>query len=195
MGFFVLFLVFSGCFYGCSYNRIVNNEEVMEAAWSKVENQYKRRYDLIPSLVKTVQGAADFEKSTLTALTEARASVGRMQLPESIGKEPGKIQEYMKAQSGLGSALSRLLVVSERYPTLKASQNFLSLQDQLEGTENRIAVARKDFIDTVTLYNSTIRGFPTNFIASLHGFERAPQFSVPQEEQQLPEVEFDFKNK
>ena len=101
----------------------------------------------------------------------------------------------MKAQDGLGGALSRLLMVSENYPTLKASASFLDLQNQLEGTENRIAVARKDFIDSVARYNSLLRGFPTNFIANLHGFERAPHFSVPEEEQQLPEVEFDFKNK
>ena len=195
VGGFVLFCGFSGCYYVSKYNKIVTQDEEMGSTWSKVENQYKRRFDLIPSLVKTVRGAADFEQSTLTALTEARASVGKVQLPESIGKDPGKIQAFMKAQAGLGSALSRLLVVSERYPTLKASQNFLSLQDQLEGTENRIAVARKDFIDSVTMYNSTIRGFPSNFIANLHGFERAPQFSVPEEQQQLPEVEFDFKKK
>ena len=142
---------------------------------SEIDNQYKRRFDLVPQLVSTVQGAADFEKTTLDEVTEARASVGRMQLPPGIPTDPAMLQSYMQAQQGLGAALGRLFAVSEAYPQLKATQNFLSLQDQLEGTENRIAVARRDYIDSVRAYNTTRRRFPTNFIAGMFGFDEIPQ--------------------
>ena len=174
------------------YNAIVGLEEKTEAAWSEIDNQYKRRFDLVPQLVNTVKGAAEFERSTLEAVTEARASVGRMQLPPGLPSDPAKLQAYMQAQQGLGAALGRLFAVSEQYPQLKATQNFLGLQDQLEGTENRIAVARRDYIDAVRQYNTTIRRFPSNFVAGWFGFEKVPQMEAPAEERETPQVEFDF---
>jgi len=174
------------------YNSLVNLDEKTRAAWSEVDNQYKRRYDLIPQLVSTVQGAADFEKSTLEAVTEARASVGRAELPSEMPSDPAKLQAYIQAQQGLSAALGRLFVVVERYPELKANQNFLSLQDQLEGTENRIAVARRDFIDSVRQYNTYLRRFPTNLVAGLFGFDARPQLEIDEGERETPKVDFDF---
>jgi LemA protein len=179
---------------GGRYNRLVGLHEQVKAAWSEIDNQYKRRYDLVPQLVSTVQGAADFEKSTLENVTEARASVGRMQLPSELPSDPGQLQQYMQAQNSLGGALGRLLVVAERYPQLQANESFLSLQDQLEGTENRIAVARRDYIDSVRVYNTEVRRFPTNIVAGLFGFERVPQLESSPEERETPQVEFEFDN-
>jgi LemA protein len=187
----VLVLIVGGTFMG-RYNKLVTTQETIEAAWSEIDNQYKRRFDLIPQLVKTVQGAADFEKSTLEAVTEARASVGRAQLPAGLPTDPAQLQAYAQAQQGLGSALSRLMVVVERYPEIKANQNFLSLQDQLEGTENRIAVARRDYIEAVRIYNTTRRRFPGNLIAGMFGFEKQPQMQFDAAERETPQVEFDF---
>ena len=177
------------------YNTLVTGQETIEAAWSEIDNQYKRRYDLIPSLVSTVKGAADFEKSTLEAVTEARASVGRAQLPTGAPTDPAQMQAYATAQQGLGAALGRLMVVVERYPELKSSQNFLALQDQLEGTENRITVARRDYIDAVRIYNTTRRRFPANMIAGMFGFEKQVQLELAPEVRETPTVEFDFENK
>ncbi len=171
-------------------NGLVARQEGVEARWSEIDNQYKRRFDLVPQLVATVKGAADFEQSTLQAVTEARASVGRVQLPSNLPTDPAKLQAYMAAQQGLGAALGRLFAVSEAYPQLKATQNFLSLQDQLEGTENRIAVARRDYIDAVRDYNTTRRRFPTNFIAGSFGFEKVVQIEAQEEERQVPQVDF-----
>lgn len=189
----LLLLIMGGMSVG-RYNRLVTSQETIEAAWSEIDNQYKRRFDLIPQLVKTVRGAADFEKSTLLAVTEARASVGRAQLPAGLPTDPAQLQSYVQAQQGLGSALSRLMVVVERYPDIKANQNFLSLQDQLEGTENRIAVARRDYIEAVRIYNTTRRRFPANLIAGMFGFEKQPQLEFDPEERETPQVEFDFGN-
>ncbi len=172
------------------YNTLVTLQEGNEAAWSEIDNQYKRRFDLIPQLVSTVQGAASFEKSTLTEVTEARASVGRAQLPPGLPDDPAKLQSYIAAQQGLGSALGRLFVVVERYPELKANQNFLSLQDQLEGTENRIAVARRDYIDAVRTYNTARRRFPGNLVAGLFGFDEQPQLQIDEAERETPQVDF-----
>ncbi len=188
----LLVLIVGGMFMG-RYNKLVTTQETIEAAWSEIDNQYKRRFDLIPQLVKTVQGAADFEKSTLEAVTEARASVGRAQLPAGLPTDPAQLQAYVQAQQGLGSALSRLMVVVERYPEIKANQNFLSLQDQLEGTENRIAVARRDYIEAVRIYNTTRRRFPANLIAGMFGFEKQPQMQFDAAERETPQVEFDFE--
>lgn len=174
------------------YNTLVGMQEGVEAAWSEIDNQYKRRFDLIPQLVSTVRGAADFERSTLEAVTEARASVGRAQLPSGVPQDPQQLQAYIQAQQGLGAALSRLMVVVERYPDIKANQNFLSLQDQLEGTENRIAVARRDYIDVVRQYNTARRRFPTNLVANLFGFDEVAQLSIDEAERETPQVEFDF---
>ena len=184
-------LLFGGCAVG-KYNGIVSQEEGVAAKWSDVQNYYQRRFDLIPQLVETVKGAADFEKSTITEVTEARASVGQMKLPDTLPDDPAQIEAYFEAQRGLSSALSRLLLVAENYPQLKASQNFLALQDQLEGTENRIAVARGDYINAVRGFNTSIRAFPGNLIASFFGFERLPQLEVDESVQERPDVSFDF---
>ena len=177
------------------YNTLVTGQEGIEASWSEIDNQYKRRYDLIPALVSTVKGAADFEKSTLEAVTEARASVGRAQLPTGVPTDPAQMQAYAQAQQGLGAALGRLMVVVERYPELKSSQNFLALQDQLEGTENRITVARRDYIDAVRFYNTTRRRFPANIISGMFGFEKQVQLELAPEVRETPTVEFDFGKK
>lgn len=145
---------------GCGINNIPTYDEQAKAAWAQVENQYQRRADLVPNLVATVKGYAAHEKETLTAVTEARAKVGSIQVGKELLDNPQLLQKYQAAQSELGSALQRLMVVVERYPDLKANQNFLALQSQLEGTENRISVARRDFIQAVNQYNREIRTFP-----------------------------------
>jgi LemA protein len=188
----VLLLLIVGLMSVGRYNTLVSLQESTEAAWSEIDNQYKRRYDLIPQLVSTVQGAADFEKSTLEAVTEARASVGRAQLPPGLPDNPQQLQNYIQAQQGLGAALGRLFVVVERYPEIKANQNFLSLQDQLEGTENRIAVARRDYIEAVRRYNTARRRFPTNLVAGLFGFDAVPQLQIDEGERETPQVDFNF---
>jgi LemA protein len=190
----VIVLIIGGTAVG-RYNQLVTSQERIEAAWSEIDNQYKRRFDLIPQLVNTVKGAADFEKSTLEAVTEARASVGRAQLPAGLPTDPAQLQAYAQAQQGLGAALGRLMVVVERYPDIKANQNFLSLQDQLEGTENRIAVARRDYIDAVLAYNTARRRFPGSIIAGMFGFEKQPQLELQPEVRETPKVEFDFEDK
>ena len=177
---------------GAQYNKLVSSQETTRAKWGALDSQYKRRFELIPQLVATVQGAADFEKETLENVVEARASVGRVQLPPDALDDPAKLQSYFEAQSGLGSALQRLLVVAEQYPDLKASQNFLSLQDQLEGTENRIAVARNDYIESVQAYNTRLRSFPANLIAGMFNFERLPQLEIEPAERTVPKVDFNF---
>jgi LemA protein len=174
------------------YNALVAGQEVVAASWSEVQNQYKRRYDLVPNLVETVQGAAEFEKSVLTDVIEARAKVGQVRLPDQLPTDERELQAYIQAQQGLSGALGRLFALAENYPQLKATQNFLSLQDQLEGTENRIAVARRDFIDAVRGYNTARRRFPANLVAGMFGFEAAAQLEVPEEEQATPKVDFDF---
>jgi LemA protein len=174
------------------YNGLVSRQETSRAAWSEIDNQYKRRYDLVPQLVETVKGAADFERTTLEAVTEARASVGRAQLPTDLPTDPARLEAYVAAQQGLASALGRLFAVVEQYPELKANQNFLSLQDQLEGTENRIAVARRDYIDSVREYNTFRRRFPTNLVAGVLGFDPLAQLEAGAQERETPKVEFDF---
>ncbi|WP_339782629.1 LemA family protein [uncultured Marinobacter sp.] len=145
---------------GCGINNIPTYDENVKAAWSQVENQYQRRADLVPNLVETVKGFAAQEKETLTAVIEARSKATSIQVDESILNNPQKLQQFQQAQGELSSALSRLMAVSERYPDLKSNQNFLALQSQLEGTENRISVARRDFIQAVERYNTEIRTFP-----------------------------------
>src|SRR6201982_1136807 len=151
---------------GGSYNRLVRLQQKVDQSWPQVQNVYQRRADLIPNLVNTVQGAANFEKSTLTEVTNARASVGRVQIdPNHAPTAAAKLQEVQAAQGQLSNALSRLLVVSERYPELRATQNFQNLQAQLEGTENRISVERGSFNSSVQEYNTAVRTFPTNLFA------------------------------
>ncbi|MDX1551032.1 MAG: LemA family protein [Marinobacter sp.] len=175
---------------GCGINNIPTYDEQVKAAWSQVENQYQRRADLVPNLVETVKGFAKQEQETLTAVIEARSKATSIQVDESILNNPAKLQQFQQAQGELSSALSRLMAVSERYPDLKSNQNFLALQSQLEGTENRISVARRDFIQAVERYNTEIRTFPgrlwhsflysdmelrANFEATAPNAEDAPQ--------------------
>ncbi len=178
---------------GCAVaknNSIIAMQEGVDAHWSEIRNQYKRRFDLIPLLVKTVKGAADFEAKTLQDITEARASVGKLQLPDSAPTDPAELERFAKAQSALGASIGRLLVVAEKYPDLRATQGFLSLQDQLEGTENRIAVARSDYIDAIRGYNTAIRAFPGSVIASFRGFEKYPQLEIEQAVEEVPTIDF-----
>lgn len=177
---------------GCQYNSLVGSQEKVKAAWSETDNQYRRRFELIPNLVKTVEGAAEFERSTLEAVTKARAEVGRMELPSDLPTDPEKLAAYIQAQQQLSGALSRLLVVAEQYPQLKATAAFIALQDQLEGTENRIAVARRDYIDASQAFNTKVRSFPTSLFASMLGFSPVAQFQVDPSERSAPQVDFDF---
>ena len=163
---------------GCGYNDIQAGDEQAASAWSEVLNQYQRRADLIPNLVNTVQGFAAQEREVFTAVTEARSRVGQIQVNPS---DPASLKQFEDAQRGMGSALSRLLVVAENYPQLKSDANFRDLQAQLEGTENRIAVARKRYIEAIQQYNTLVRRFPVNFTAMLFGYATKPQFSVENE--------------
>ncbi len=174
-----------------SYNQMVNLEEGVNAAWAQVENQYQRRYDLIPNLVETVRGFANQERETLTAVTEARSRAGGvMQVDESILENPEAFQRFQQAQSELGSALQRLLVVTENYPELRSNQNFLTLQDQLEGTENRISVERRRFNESARSYNTYIRQFPRMIIANMTGFEVKQYFAATSGAEEAPQVQF-----
>ena len=176
-----------------TYNRLVRLQQAVDQSWAQVQNVYQRRADLIPNLVNTVSGAANFEKSTLTEVTNARASVGRVQLdPNKAPTDATQFQQFQAAQDQLGNALSRLLVVVERYPELKANQNFLSLQAQLEGTENRISVERGNFNKTVQDYNVAVRSFPTNFVAGMLGFAPRPFFAAQPGAEKPPPVQFNF---
>jgi len=176
-----------------SYNRLVKLDQSVNQSWAQVQNVYQRRADLIPNLVNTVSGAANFEKSTLIAVTDARASVGRVQLdPNKAPTDAAQLQQFQAAQGQLSSALSRLLVVSERYPELRASQNFLTLQAQLEGTENRISVERGNFNTAVQAYNTSVRSFPTNIFAGMFGFQPRPFFNAEPGAQKAPTVNFNF---
>lgn len=159
---FLALLLLAAGLSGCGYNKIQANDEAVIAAWGDVEATYQRRADLIPNLVETVKGYADHEKETLTAITDARAQVGQLKLGSEVINDPQAFANFQQAQGGLTSALSRLMVVMERYPDLKANQNFLDLQHQLEGTENRINVARGRFNEAVRVFNTSIRTFPNN---------------------------------
>src|SRR6266566_450826 len=174
---------------GGSYNRLVRLQQTVDQSWAQVQNVYQRRADLIPNLVNTVSGAANFEKSTLTEVTNARASVGRVQLdPNKAPTDAAQLEQFQAAQGQLSNALSRLLVVVERYPELKANQSFLSLQAQLEGTENRIAVARRNFNESVQTYNATVRRVPTNIVASMFSFTQRPFFTAQTGAERPPPV-------
>lgn len=172
-----------------SYNRLVSMEEGVNTAWSNVENQYQRRADLIPNLVNTVKGYASHEKSTFEAVVEARSKATQVKI-DADNLTPEKMLAYQKAQGEVGAALSRLLALTEAYPDLKANQNFIELQAQLEGTENRISVERKKFNDTSKEYNTTIRNFPTNIISGICGFEKRPYFQAEAGTDKAPKVEF-----
>jgi len=179
-----------------SYNRLVRLSQGVDGQWAQVQNVYQRRADLIPNLVATVSGSANFEKSTLTEVTAARASVGQVKLdPNSAPTDPAKLAEFEKAQGALSSALSRLLAVSERYPDLKASAGFLELQSQLEGAENRITVERERFNTTVRAYDTAIKSFPALLYAGHFGFSEKPYFAATPGAEKPPQVQFDFNNK
>jgi LemA protein len=173
----------------CGYNQMVTLDEKVGSSWAQVQNAYQRRADLIPNLVNTVKGAANFEKETLTAVIEARAKATSMQIsPENL--TPENIEKFQAAQGQLTGALSRLMVTVEQYPDLKANQNFLELQSQLEGTENRISVERRNFNTAVEQYNSYIRSFPRNFLAGWFGFEKNGYFQADAGAQNAPTVQF-----
>lgn len=171
-----------------SYNRLVELEEGVDSSWSQVENVYQRRADLVPNLVATVKGAKEFEQETLTQVVEARAKVGQTTFENAPDAE--QLAQFEAAQSQLSSALSRLLVVVERYPELKATEAFVDLQAQLEGTENRIAVERKRFNDATLAYNKTRRRFPTILLANIMGFDDRPYFEAIEGAEEPPKVEF-----
>ncbi len=179
---------------GCgSYNGMVSRKQEVDRSWAQVDTQYQRRYDLVPNLVKTVEGSANFERSVLKEVTEARASVGQLKM--TPGQAPETAEEFAKfqaAQGQLASAVSRLLVVSEKYPDLKASAGFRDLQVQIEGTENRIAVARHDFNTAVQSYNTSVQQFPGVVVARLGGFMPRPYFQSDAAAQKAPAVEFNF---
>jgi LemA protein len=176
----VLLIIIPYSYLKGTYNSLVTMDENVKGAWAQVENQLQRRYDLIPNYVETVKGYAAHEKEVFVKVTEARSKVAGA----------ANISEKMQANNQLSSALSRLMVVVERYPELKANTNFIRLQDELAGTENRIAVERRRFNETVKVYNIKIRSFPTNIIAGMFGFEKATFFEVPKERQEAPKVKF-----
>ena len=176
---------------GCGYNSLQGMDEQVNAAWSEVQNQYQRRFDLIPNLVETVKGFATQERDVLTQVVEARSKVGQVKVSPEITKDPEAFKKFEAAQNQLSGALSRLMVVVERYPELKSNQNFLTLQAQLEGTENRIAVARRDYIQAVQQYNTAVRSFPTNLTAKyILGLKVRENFSAQPGAQEAPKVKF-----
>jgi LemA protein len=190
LGVFVLILLLM---VRSSYNRLVRLSQATDSTWAQVQNDYQRRADLIPNLEATVAGAANFEKSTLTQITEARASVGRVTINSSSAPtDAATLAAYDKAQGQLSAALSHLLVVSERYPDLRATGNFVALQAQLEGTENRIAVARQDFNNAVQAYDTAVKSFPAVLYAGTLGFKEKPYFTAAAGADVAPKVQFNF---
>ncbi|QRM19057.1 LemA family protein [Dechloromonas sp. TW-R-39-2] len=189
---FALIAMISSLLSGCGYNQILTNDEGVNAAWSEVLNQYKRRADLVPNLVSIVQGYAAHEKEVLTRVTEARASVGGIKATPELVNDEAAFARFQKAQGELSSALSRLLVVSENYPQLKADANFRDLQAQIEGTENRIAVARNRYIKAVQEYNISVRTFPNNLTAMVMGWKAKANFTVDDEKaiSSAPKIDF-----
>ena len=186
----ILVLGFAGC-AGCnSYNELVAQDEQVEQAWADVETQYQRRADLIPNLVSTVRGAADFEQETLESVVQARARATSINIEPGDLDDPEQIRRYQEAQDQLSGALSRLLAVSENYPQLRATESFRDLQAQLEGTENRINVARRDYNASVATYNTRVRRFPTALIAGIAGFDRRTPFEAQAGAEAAPEVTF-----
>jgi LemA protein len=191
----ILFLIIAFISGAGIYNGLVTQKQAVDQQWAEVQNQYQRRADLIPNLVQTVSGAANFEKSTLVEVTQARASVGQVKIdPNQAPSDPAKLQQYEQAQNSLGSALSRLLVVTENYPDLKANQNFQDLQAQLEGTENRITTARNHFNVAAQSYNTAVQRFPTFLFAGMMGFTPRPYFEAKAGSDVPPPVHFDFNS-
>jgi LemA protein len=189
----ILFLVVVGIAAAGSYNRLVSLSQAVDSQWAQVENVYQRRADLIPNLVSTVSGAANFEKSTLVEVTQARASVGQVKIDaNNAPTDPAQLAAFDQAQGQLSSALSHLMVVVERYPQLTATENFRDLQAQLEGTENRIAVERHDFNTSVQNYDTAVKSFPAVFYAGMFGFQPKPYFSAAPTADTAPKVQFNF---
>jgi LemA protein len=186
IGAVVLILGFMGC---GGYNGMVKNDQEVKSSWAKVQSQYQRRLDLIPNLVSTVKGYAEFEKSTLTAVIEARASASKITV-NADDLSPEKLKQFQASQGQLSQALGRLMVVSEQYPNLKANDNFMSLQAELAGTENRIAVARNDFNDVVKMYNSSIKTFPAVLFSGMFGFKEKGFFEAEAAAEKAPSVKF-----
>jgi LemA protein len=182
-------LIIGFSFWG-TYNKLVSQQQNVESKWAQVENVYQRRADLIPNLVATVKGYASHEKEVLETVTASRAQVGSMRVTPEILNNPAEFQKFQQAQAGLSSALSRLMVVVERYPDLKANQNFLELQSQLEGTENRITVERMRFNEAAQEYNVTLMQFPTNIAARLFGFQKKAYFQSAPGSERAPVVDF-----
>jgi LemA protein len=191
LGIFFLFAVLLISWFVGIRNNMVTLEEGINNSWAQVQNQYQRRYDLIPNLVETVKGFANQEKEVFLGVTEARAKAGGVMniSPETL-ENPQAFARFQEAQAGLGAALQRLLVVMERYPDIKSNQNFLTLQSQLEGTENRISVERRRFNEQVQAYNSYIRKIPQTFVAGIFGFQSKEYFKAVSEAEQAPKVEF-----
>lgn len=188
--FYLIAIVVALCLItSCSYNSLVNKQEDVNAKWSEVENQYQRRADLIPNLVATVKGYATHEETTLTAVIEARAKATSITIDPTNMTEQN-LKQFQDVQNEISSALKSLMAVAEAYPDLKANENFLELQSQIEGSENRIAVARKNFNESARTYNSSIRRFPTIIYAGMLGFEKIPYFTADKESQNTPKVEF-----
>ena len=186
---FIFVAISTILFSSCGYNSMVEKEEAVNTAWSNVENQYQRRADLIPNLVNTVKGYASHESETLESVVQARAKATQITL-NAEDLTPEKLQQYQKAQGEIGSALGRLMRITENYPELKANQNFQELQAQLEGTENRISVERRNFNQATQDYNTFIRKFPQNLIANMFGFEKKPYFEAESGNEKAPEVKF-----
>jgi LemA protein len=190
LGLIVLVAIGVVGFFLPRYNGMVASQEGVTEAWAQVENNYQRRLDLIPSLVNTVKGVANFERETYTAVSEARAKAGEVKVTADMLEDPAALQRFQAAQGEVSSALSRLLVTVERYPELKANQNFLELQDQLEGTENRIANARRRFNQSAREFNTMIKIIPNNIVAGIGGFNPKAYFEADEGAQQAPKVEF-----
>jgi LemA protein len=190
LGIIVLFVIIMVVWGIGSYNNLVTLNESVEQSWSQVENQYQRRADLIPNLVNTVKGYAEFERGVLTDVTEARARVSQFNVTPEVLNDPQSFQRFQQLQGELSGALSRLLVTVENYPVLKANENFLQLQAQLEGTENRISVERRNFNQTVQQYNTTIKRFPTSIFAGIFGFNEKQYFTSTPGAETPPKVEF-----
>jgi LemA protein len=189
----VVLFVGAVAFVAGIYNGLVRTSQAVDASWAQVQNVYQRRADLIPNLVQTVAGSANFEKSTMIAVTEARASVGKVNInPTQAPTDPAQLAAFQQAQGQLGSAISRLLVVSENYPDLKSNTNFRDLQAQLEGTENRIAVERERFNVAVQIYNIKVRSFPAVILAGMMGYAPKPYFTAAAGASTAPTVSFDF---
>ena len=181
-------VVFSAA--GCGYNDVIDHDEQVKGAWAEVQNQYKRRADLVPNLVSTVKASGQFEQDTLTKVVEARSKVAGLKIDASTIDDPEKLKKFEAAQNELSGSLSRLLVVAEQYPTLKATDGYRDLQAQLEGTENRITVARKRYIDEVAEYNALVQKFPTSIGASMRGRAVRPTFEAAPGSENAPEVKF-----